>query len=62
MYIVSSCAANIGQGLVGTVIGPTQLYLAKNVNVDIDVINLVWTCGFLGYFVGSLLSGFSFRR
>ncbi len=41
VYVAASCCANIGQGLVTTVVGPTQLYLARNVDVDIDTINLV---------------------
>ena len=31
-------------------------------NVDIDTINLVWTFGFVGFIIGSLISGFIFRR
>ncbi len=62
VYVAASCCANIGQGLVTTVVGPTQLYLAQNVGVDIDTINLVWTFGFFGYFLGAILAGCVFKR
>ncbi len=62
VYVLASCCANIGQGLVTTVVGPTQPYLAKNVGVDIDTINLVWTFGFAGYFIGAFLAGLVFKR
>ena len=62
IYVVASCCANIGQGLVTTVVGPTQPYLAANVDVDIDTINFVWSFGFAGYFLGALVAGFVFRR
>ena len=40
-----------GHGLVTTVVGPTQPYLAQKTGVDIGTINLVWTFGFFGYMV-----------
>ena len=43
--------------MIVTVVGPTQPYLAANVNVNIDTINLVWTFGFFGYTVGALITG-----
>ena len=61
-FVTSSWLSNFGHGLVVTVVGPTQPYLALNVGVDIDTINLVWTFGFLGFTIGSLVSGFIFRR
>ena len=62
IYVVSSWLCNIGHGLMITVVGPTQPYLAQKVGVDIDVINLVWTFGFAGYFVGSMATGAIFKH
>ncbi len=39
-----------------------QPYLAKAVDVHIDTINLVWTFGFTGYFIGAFFTGLIFRR
>lgn len=61
-YVGSSWLTNFGHGMVVTVVGPTQPYLASNVNVDIDTINLVWTFGFFGYMLGAIGTGFIFRR
>ena len=44
------------------VVGPMQPYLARNVEVKIDLINLVWTFGFAGYVIGALVTGFIFKR
>ncbi|TRY63094.1 hypothetical protein TCAL_00469 [Tigriopus californicus] len=62
LFLPSSWLSNVGHGLMVTVVGPTQPYLAKNVGVNIAVINLVWTFGFLGYIIGSLGTGFIFKR
>ena len=61
-YLGSSWLTNFGHGLVVTVVGPTQLYIAKNVGVDKDTINFLWTFGFFGYLVGSGAAGFVFKR
>ena len=44
-----------GHGLVTTVVGPTQPYLAQKTGVDIGTINLVWTFGFFGYMVANFI-------
>jgi len=62
LYVLASYCSNIGQGLVTTVVGPTQLYLAQNLGVGVGTVNLVWTFGFAGYFVGALAAGFVFKR
>jgi len=62
VYFPVSWLTQFGHGLVTTIVGPTQPYLAENVNVDIDIINLVWTFGFFGFLVGSLATGFIFKR
>ena len=62
LYLPSSWLSNIGHGLMVTVLGPTQPYLAQNVGVEIDVINLVWSFGFLGYIGGALATGFIYKR
>jgi MFS family permease len=62
ILVASSWLSNIGHGLAITVLGPTQPYLARNVGVGVDLINLVWTFGFLGYVVGSLIAGMVFKR
>ena len=61
-YFTSSWITNFGHGLVVTVVGPTQLYIAQNVGVEKDTINLLWTFGFFGFLVGSFASGFLFKR
>lgn len=61
-YFASSWLTNFGHGLVVTVVGPTQLYIAQNVGVEKDTINLLWTFGFFGYLVGSLATGFIFKK
>ena len=35
---------------------------SRNTGVAIDTVNLVWTFGFFGFLVGSLISGFVFKR
>ena len=61
-YFPSSWLTNLGHGMVVTVVGPTQPYLAQNVGVKIDIINLVWSFGFFGSMVGSFGTGLVFRR
>ena len=62
VYFPVSWITQFGHGLVTTVVGPTQPYLARNTGVNIDTINLVWTFGFFGYMVGSLGTSFIFKR
>ena len=61
-YLASSWLSNIGQGLIVTVVGPSQPYIAKNVGVDIATINLLWSFQFFGFLLGSIASGFVFKR
>ena len=44
------------------VAGPLQPYLAYNLETDTSTINLVWTLGFIGFLLGSLLIGTVFTR
>ena len=62
IFVLSSWLSNIGHGLMITVMGPMQPYLARNVNVDIDQVNFVWTFGFIGYIFGSIGCGLVFKR
>jgi len=62
VYFPVSWLSQFGHGLVSTVLGPSQPYLARNTGVDIDTINLVWTFGFFGFMVGSLGSSFVFKE
>ncbi len=62
IYVVASCLSNLGLGLQMNVVGPMQPYLAKRVDVDIDTINLVWTFGFTGFFIGAFITGQVFKR
>ena len=62
VYIASSWLSNFGHGMVVTVVGPMQPYLAFNVGVPIDTINLLWTAGFAGFTLGAVATGFVFRR
>ena len=61
-YVAASWLSNIGHGLVVTVVGPTQPYIAKNVGVEVDTINLLWSFGFFGFAVGAVAAGFLFKR
>ena len=61
-YVAASWLSNIGHGLVVTVVGPTQPYIAKNVGVEVDTINLLWSFGFFGFAVGAVAAGFVFKR
>ena len=38
------------------------IYIGRHTGVAIDTVNFVWTFGFLGYLVGSLLTGFIFKQ
>jgi len=62
IYFPVSWLTQFGHGLVTTVVGPTQPYLARNTGVDIATVNLVWTFGFFGYMVGSLTTSFVFKE
>ena len=62
LYVVSSWLANIGHGAMITVVGPAQPYIAANVGVNIDTINILWTFGFAGYVVGAIATGFIYKR
>ncbi|XP_023332152.1 sodium-dependent glucose transporter 1A isoform X2 [Eurytemora carolleeae] len=62
IYFPVSWLTQFGHGLVTTVVGPTQPYLARNTGVAIDTVNLVWTFGFIGFLLGSLLTGFIFKQ
>ena len=62
VYLLASWLSNIGHGLMITVMGPTQPYLAQNVGVNIDTINLVWSSGFAGYVLGSVTTGFVYKK
>ena len=53
---------SLGYINLGSFLGPMQPYLAKKLDVEIDTINLVWTFGFVGFIIGSLVAGFVFRR
>jgi len=62
IYFVVSWTTQFGHGMITTVVGPTQPYLAKNTGVAIDTVNFVWTFGFFGFLVGSLLTGFVYKK
>jgi len=62
IFFPISWATQFGHGMVGTIVGPTQPYLAKNTGVAIDTINFVWTFGFFGFLVGSIVIGFTFQQ
>ena len=44
------------------ILGPMQPFLAYNLQTDTQTINLVWTLGFLGFLVGSLITSHIFTR
>ena len=62
VYFPVSWLTQFGHGLVTTVVGPTQPFLAQNTGVDIATINLVWSFGFFGYIIGSLGTSFIFKE
>ena len=61
-YVLFSWLTNIGHGLIVAILGPTQPYLAVNVESTISSINFVWSGGFVGYVVGSIGTGFAFKK
>ena len=61
-YILLAWMAELGNGAINTIVGPLQPYLAYNLETDTSTINLVWTLGFIGFLLGSLLIGTVFTR
>jgi len=61
-YVGLSWAAELGNGAIQTITGPMQPFLAYNLQTDTQTINLVWTLGFLGFLVGSLITSHIFTR
>ena len=43
-------------------LGPMQPFLAYNLQTDTQTINLVWTLGFLGFLIGSLITSHIFTK
>lgn len=61
-YIGLAWAAELGNGVIQTIVGPMQPYLAYNLNTDTSTINLIWTLGFIGFLIGSLLISHVFTK
>jgi len=61
-YVCLSWFAELGNGAIQTITGPMQPFLAYNLQTDTQTINLVWTLGFLGFLVGSLITSHIFTR
>ncbi|XP_075244517.1 sodium-dependent glucose transporter 1A-like isoform X2 [Convolutriloba macropyga] len=57
LYVPITWCLHIAHGMMNTVIGPSQLYLAQNVGLDLSQINFVWTFGFIGFVAGSFTAG-----
>ena len=55
-YVPVAWCLHISHGMMNTVIGPSQLYLARNVGLELSQINFVWTFGFIGFVLGSFTS------
>lgn len=61
-YLLLGWSAELGNGVIQTITGPMQPYLAFNLETDTSTINLVWTLGFMGFLVGSLLTSHIFTK
>jgi len=61
-YVTVSWAAELGNGAIQTITGPMQPFLAYNLQTDTQTINLVWTLGFLGFLIGSLITSHIFTK
>ncbi|XP_075243439.1 sodium-dependent glucose transporter 1A-like [Convolutriloba macropyga] len=61
LYVPITWCLQMALGMMNTVIGPSQLYLAQNVGLDLSQINFVWTFGFIGFIAGSFATGASMK-
>ena len=61
-YFILSWGAELGNGMIQTITGPMQPYLAYNLDTDTSTINLVWTLGFIGFLIGSILTSSIFTK
>lgn len=61
-YVGLAWLAELGNGAIQTITGPMQPYLAYNLATDTSTINLVWTLGFSGFLIGSILTSHIFTK
>ena len=61
-YFILSWGAELGNGMIQTITGPMQPFLAYNLGTDTSTINLVWTLGFIGFLIGSILTSSIFTK
>lgn len=61
-FVALAWAAELGNGAIQTITGPMQPYLAYNLATDTSTINLVWTLGFSGFLIGSILTSHIFTK
>jgi len=61
-YLLLTWAGQLGNGAIQTITGPMQPFLAYNLSTDTSTINLVWTLGFLGFLIGSILTSHTFTK
>jgi len=61
-YVGLAWLAELGNGVIQTITGPMQPYLAYNLATDTSTINLVWTLGFSGFLIGSILTSHIFTK
>ena len=62
ILVATSWLCNASFGIMYSVLGPAQPYLAKNVGVTVDAINFIWTAGSIGGLVGALLAGVCYKQ
>ena len=61
-YSLASSLSNVDNGSHGTVVGPTQLYLARRLGVTIEEVNFGYSFFNAGVLVGATLAGFLFKK
>ncbi|XP_059093084.1 sodium-dependent glucose transporter 1-like isoform X2 [Tigriopus californicus] len=58
--VVSNIAMIFANALM-TVLGPSQPFLAQQLDVEIDTISSMWTISFMSAIIGSLMASFTFK-
>eukprot|EP00095_Tigriopus_kingsejongensis_P009984 maker-scaffold17_size721972-snap-gene-6.22 protein:Tk09984 transcript:maker-scaffold17_size721972-snap-gene-6.22-mRNA-1 annotation:"sodium-dependent glucose transporter 1" len=61
-FVIVSNLSLIFSNALLTVLGPSQPFLAKQLDIDIDTITSIWTLSSISGICGGLLSSFTFKR
>jgi len=62
IFLPLAWSGHIGLGLALGIFGPTQPYLARNVEVSVDTINFIWTGRSIGFMITSVLTAVVFKK